>query len=94
MAEYEDRYEDNAPGRFYVDDMCIDCDQCRQDAPDFFTRNDRDGHSFVKRQPVTAEEIRLCEEAVDGCPIEAIGDDGPEKPPLSENRKSLAKIDA
>ncbi|MEC5125283.1 ferredoxin [Verrucomicrobiales bacterium BCK34] len=94
MAEYEDRYEENAAGRFYVDDMCIDCDQCRQDAPQFFTREDNGGYSYVARQPVTEEEIRLCEAAVDGCPIEAIGDDGPEDPPIFRDANSLAKIDA
>ncbi len=94
MAEYENRYEENAAGRFYVDDMCIDCDQCRQDAPDFFTREDNGGYSYVTRQPVTAEEIRLCEAAVDGCPIEAIGNDGHESPTISKMENSLPKVDA
>ena len=94
MAEYEDRYDENAAGRFYVDDMCIDCDQCRQDAPDFFTREENGGYSYVTRQPVTAEEIHLCEAAVDGCPIEAIGNDGPENPAILKETKSLAKVDA
>lgn len=94
MAEYEDRYQENAAGRFYVDDLCIDCDQCRLNAPDFFTREDSGGYSYVYRQPSTAEDIRLCEEAVDGCPIEAIGNDGPENPALSAENKSLAKVDA
>ena len=42
----------------------------------FFTRNDEGGHSFVNKQPTTEEDIALCMEALEGCPVEAIGDDG------------------
>ncbi|MDA7922429.1 ferredoxin [Verrucomicrobiales bacterium] len=94
MAEYQDRYEENAPGRFYVDDTCIDCDQCRQVAPDFFTRQDKGGYSYVKKQPVTPEEVELCEEAFDGCPTDTIGDDGPEITPRLASSISVAKISA
>lgn len=76
MAEKEDRYEDNVAGKFYVDDQCIDCDLCRETAPNNFTRNDDGGHSFVYNQPTTDEELAQCIEAMEGCPVEAIGDDG------------------
>lgn len=76
MAEKEDRYEDNVAGKFYVDDQCIDCDLCRETAPNNFTRNDDGGHSFVYKQPTTDEEKEQCIEAMEGCPVEAIGDDG------------------
>lgn len=76
MAQYSDRFSINAPGRFYVDSSCIDCDQCRHHAPAFFAREDREAHSFVVRQPVKPEEIALCEEAANGCPVESIGNDG------------------
>ncbi len=76
MAEKEDRYEDNVAGKFYVDDQCIDCDLCRETAPNNFTRNDDGGHSFVYNQPTTDEEKEQCIEAMEGCPVEAIGDDG------------------
>lgn len=77
MAEFENRFEDNTGGRFYVDDQCIDCDLCRETAPDNFTRNDDGGYSFVYKQPGNEEEDRLAREAMEGCPVEAIGDDGP-----------------
>lgn len=77
MAEFEDRFDDNTTGRFYVDDQCIDCDLCRETAPDNFTRNDDGGYSFVYKQPENEEEDRLAREAMEGCPVEAIGDDGP-----------------
>ena len=34
MAELENKYEDNVMGRYFVDEECIDCDLCRQEAPD------------------------------------------------------------
>jgi ferredoxin len=76
MAEYDDRYEDNVEGKFYVDDQCIDCDLCRETAPDNFTRNDDGGFSYVFKQPENEEETARCVEAMEGCPVEAIGDDG------------------
>lgn len=76
MAELEDRYEDNVAGTFYVDDQCIDCDLCRETAPDNFTRNDDGGYSYVYKQPDNDEELALADEAMEGCPVEAIGNDG------------------
>jgi ferredoxin len=76
MAIPADRLPQNAPGPFYVDAQCIDCDLCRETAPTIFARHDESGFSFVQRQPQTAEEIALAREAIEGCPVEAIGDDG------------------
>ena len=36
MARLADRIAENAPGEFYVDSSCIDCDTCRTLAPDTF----------------------------------------------------------
>ncbi|MDC0201530.1 ferredoxin [Verrucomicrobia bacterium] len=76
MADKEDSYEDNAKGQYYVDDQCIDCDLCRETAPENFTRQEEGGYSYLYKQPETDEERELCEEAMEGCPVEAIGDDG------------------
>ena len=76
MAEIEDKLPDNVRGKYYVDSSCIDCDVCRDTAPKNFTRNDENGYSFVYRQPETPEEIDLCEESLNVCPVEAIGNDG------------------
>ncbi len=76
MADKDNRLTANVPGRFYVDDSCTDCDMCRGIAPRIFARDDGVGLSFVLRQPVTAEEIALSEEAVAACPTESIGSDG------------------
>jgi ferredoxin len=76
VASAADKYKDNASGKFYTDTQCIDCDLCRQTAPAFFDRNTEGGYSFVTKQPVTEEEIALCQQALEECPVEAIGNDG------------------
>ncbi len=76
MADVANKYPENVEGKFYVDDQCIDCDLCRETAPANFMRNDDGGHSFVHKQPTTPEEEALCKEAMEGCPVEAIGPDG------------------
>lgn len=76
MANLADRVAQNVPGKFYVDTSCVDCDQCRVIAPDFFGRNEDDAMSFISRQPVTPEEVALVEEAIGACATESIGSDG------------------
>jgi len=76
MADPTAKLPENASGKFYVDDQCIDCDACRATAPDNFSRDDEKGYSFVSKQPENDTEVQLCIEALEGCPVEAIGDDG------------------
>jgi len=76
MANIENRYGENAPGKFYVDSQCIDCDLCRETAPANFKRHEDGGYSYVFKQPTTPEEEAHCREAMEGCPVEAIGNDG------------------
>lgn len=76
MANKDDKYPDNVAGKFYVDEQCIDCDLCRETAPNNFRRNEDGGYSFVYKQPDNDEEEQQCREAMEGCPVEAIGDDG------------------
>ena len=76
MADPGDRLAENISGKFYVDSQCIDCDVCRVTAPNNFRRDEAKGYSYVFRQPENAEEQAQCEEAMDSCPVEAIGDDG------------------
>ena len=76
MADPNDRVRENISGKYYVDSQCIDCDVCRDTAPDNFTRSDENGYSYVYKQPETEDEFALCEEALAACPVEAIGNDG------------------
>ena len=79
MPDPDKKWQDNIEGKFYVDDQCIDCDACRAEAPDHFTRNEAHGYSFVHKQPTTAEELARCQAALEACPVEAIGSDGETK---------------
>lgn len=76
MADPTQKQKENVPGKYYVDSQCIDCDLCRETAPNNFTRSDEGGYSYVYKQPSTPEEEKLCEEAMAGCPVEAIGNNG------------------
>ena len=76
MADNTDKVEDNVDGAWYVDTNCIDCDLCRQTAPDNFERNEDEGYSYVHKQPENDDEVQACQDAMEECPVEAIGDDG------------------
>ncbi len=76
MADLANRYQDNVSGKYYVDNQCIDCDLCRETAPANFRRNDDGGYSFVYKQPTTPAEEAQCNEAREGRPAEAIGNNG------------------
>lgn len=78
MADRTQRWEDNVPGRFYVDKECIVCNLCRDVAPAVFKEADSGDHDVVFKQPETDEERELAREAMEVCPVEAIGDDGSE----------------
>jgi glyoxylase-like metal-dependent hydrolase (beta-lactamase superfamily II)/ferredoxin len=71
MASLSERYPDNAAGDFYVDRTCIDCDACRRIAPAVFAEA-RD-HSYVARQPASAQERRRALMALVACPTGSIG---------------------
>jgi ferredoxin len=70
------RFTENIPGKFYVSNQCLDCDLCREIAPEHFARNDKGGYSYVKKQPETPEEEERCREALAGCCTETIYNDG------------------
>ena len=76
MADPNDKVPGQPAGRYYVDTQCIDCDLCRETAPANFKRNDEQGFSHVFKQPETEDEEILCKDAMDNCPVEAIGNDG------------------
>ena len=76
MADPDDKLPDQAPGKYYVDSSCIDCDVCRTTAPNNFEANEDEGYSYVVKQPEGDEEEAQCEEALESCPVESIGDDG------------------
>ena len=76
MASKEKKYPDNVEGPYYVDEQCIACGVCPGDAPDHFTMSDDGSHAYVYEQPGSKEEKQACEEALESCPVDAIGNDG------------------
>jgi ferredoxin len=75
MAEITNKNPRNIHGPFYVDDTCIDCDICRENAPAFFRRDEETGFSYVWKQPETDTETALAKTALEGCPTDSIGKD-------------------
>ena len=73
---FSNRLPQNVPGRFYVDDQCLDCDLCRETAPTVFRRDDEMGVAYIYHQPESEDELSLTAEALQGCPCEAIFSDG------------------
>ena len=71
MADGSRRWPQNAPGDFFVDRTCIDCDQCREIAPGTF--GDAPGHASVYRQPDSPELERRALLALVTCPVGSIG---------------------
>jgi glyoxylase-like metal-dependent hydrolase (beta-lactamase superfamily II)/ferredoxin len=58
-----------------VDDTCIDCDACRQIAPDTFSRSARARQSVVTRQPEGPAQAARAAMALVACPTASIGAD-------------------
>jgi len=76
LATKENKFDTNVEGYFYVDKECIDCENCQQEAPEFFSRDETGEHSFVFKQPQDEAGLAKCMTALGGCPVDAIGQDG------------------
>ena len=82
MSNLNKKHTKNIPGAFYCTDPddeggegCIACNVCYTGAPDFFTEDD-DGNAYVYKQPQSADDIALCREQMEACPVASIGDNG------------------
>lgn len=76
MADKNDKVSENVPGSYYCDYSCIACNLCVDTAPENFKMKEDDSTAFVYKQPENDEEKEACEEALEACPVEAIGNDG------------------
>jgi ferredoxin len=85
VANWKNRWPDNAGGTsvisgkkvgFYVDKDCILCSVCSDAAPNNFRMSDDEDHDICYKQPSDAAELAQCREALENCPVEAIGEDG------------------
>lgn len=76
MANVDEKWEDNVGGEFYVDKECILCSLCVDVAPENFKEADDGDHDVVYKQPENDEERAACMDALEQCPVDAIGSDG------------------
>ncbi len=74
MADFRKRVQENVPGDFFVDSTCIDCDACRQLAPDVF--GEAAETSYVRAQPTSEAQRRAALHALLACPTGSIGNMG------------------
>ncbi|MBM9501180.1 MBL fold metallo-hydrolase [Leptospira sp. 201903071] len=85
MAHPSKRRSENPEGNFYVDSSCIDCETCRIIAPSTFS--EKNGASFVWKQPETDLERISAERALLACPTTSIGSE--ERIDLKEAKESF-----
>src|SRR5262245_54358092 len=74
MANLAKALPTNVAGEWFVDSTCIDCDTCRQIAPQVF--GEAADHSYVRQQPRTKDETRSALHALLACPTGSIGTRG------------------
>jgi glyoxylase-like metal-dependent hydrolase (beta-lactamase superfamily II)/ferredoxin len=77
MANVERILPENVPGEFFVDSTCIDCDTCRQLAPQVF--GETNDSAYVRQQPLDGESERAALHALVSCPTGSIGTRGPNR---------------
>ena len=72
------RHPKNTEGAWFCTDSedesgdgCIACNVCYGDAPEFFSE-DEEGYAYVKKQPETPEDVAICQEQLDACPVGSI----------------------
>jgi glyoxylase-like metal-dependent hydrolase (beta-lactamase superfamily II)/ferredoxin len=71
MANLKKKLSSNVEGNFFVDSTCINCDACRQLAPQTF--QEHGDYSTVSQQPVTEEDTHRAYQAMLACPVGSIG---------------------
>jgi glyoxylase-like metal-dependent hydrolase (beta-lactamase superfamily II)/ferredoxin len=78
MANIKKKVPENVVGEFYVDSTCIDCDTCRQIAPQVFS--EAASTAYVHHQPDSAAGRDMALRALVCCPTGSIGSLGDARP--------------
>jgi len=76
VADKNSKVSESVDGKYYVDQSCISCEACTYTAPDNFRMKKDGSSSMVFKQPSSESELASCNDAKNGCPVGAIGDDG------------------
>ncbi|HTK87262.1 MAG TPA: ferredoxin, partial [Nitrospiraceae bacterium] len=67
MANIKKKLPSNIDGNFFVDSTCINCDACRQLAPETF--REQQDFSSVYHQPAGDLDSRHAYQAMIACPV-------------------------
>ena len=76
MADKNSKQPETVPGKWYVDQTCVPCSVCLEEAPTLLKFNEDQTHVFFIKQPTTPEEEAAAQKALDICPTGSIGSDG------------------
>jgi ferredoxin len=76
MADKNSKLPENVPGKWYVDDTCVPCSNCLEEAPTLLKYNADQTYVFFAKQPATPEEEAAAQKALEICPTGSIGNDG------------------
>ena len=87
MADPKQRLDTNVQGNFFVDATCINCDTCRQLAPDSFQEVGE--CSAVVIQPAGDEGLHRAYQALLACPVGSIGTQRNDKMRLQQAMSSF-----
>ena len=74
MVNINEMTKENIPGKFYVKNSCVGCGMCTDSASDYFKLNE-EGYACVYKQPSNDDENKICKEALENCPVNAIKDE-------------------
>lgn len=87
MADRNKRLDTNVAGNFFVDATCINCDTCRQLAPNSFEEVGE--FSAVTNQPAGDERLHQAYQALLACPVGSIGTERSDKTELKAAMSSF-----
>ena len=76
MADKTSKQPENVPGKWYVDQTCVPCSVCMEEAPTLLKWNEDQTHVFFAKQPSSPEEEAAAQKALEVCPTGSIGTDG------------------
>ena len=76
MADKTNKQPENVPGPWYVDNTCVPCNSCMDEAGMLLKYSEDQSHVFFAKQPGTPEEGAAAQRAADICPTGSIASDG------------------
>ncbi len=76
MADASAKVPENVEGPYFVDESCTACETCIEEAPGNFKMKNNGEYAFAYKQPENDDEEIQCENALNICPVGAIGKEG------------------